>query len=104
MDELTLTELVVLAAVSDAARYGYELVERIEQLTEGRIQMRPGNLYRVIDRLVAARLVNEVAPPAGVDARRRYFRATAAGKRAAAEQLSMYSGVLDRVPTLRGNA
>ena len=101
MDELTLTEVVVLAAIADQARYGYELVERIAEITSGRVQMRPGNLYRVIDRLLAHKLASEVASPPGVDARRRYFRATVQGKRTAAAQLAMYSGVLERVPTLR---
>jgi DNA-binding PadR family transcriptional regulator len=101
--ELTQTEVVVLAAIADTARYGYELVERIEQITDGRMRVRPGNLYRVIDRLVSARLVSETAPPQGVDARRRYFRATAQGRRAAADQLSMYSGVLQRIPSLRAH-
>jgi len=101
MDELTRTELVVLAAMSEQARYGYELVDRIEELTSGHIRLRPGNLYRVIDRLLSHGLAAEVSPPAGVDERRRYFRATARGRRAAAAQLSMYSTVLHRVPALR---
>ena len=101
MEELTRTELIVLAAISDQARYGYELVDRIREITSGHVHLRPGNLYRVIDRLLEHRLAAEVAAPPGVDARRRYFRATAQGRRAAAAQLSMYSTVLQHVPRLR---
>jgi DNA-binding PadR family transcriptional regulator len=101
MEELTTVEVVVLAAVSDRARYGYELVERIGELTDGSVQMRPGNLYRVLSRLVDSGLVAELPPPRDVDERRRYFRATAQGRRAAANQLDMYAGVLRRVPGLR---
>ncbi len=101
MDELTLTELVVLAALSDRPRYGYELVERVAELTDGRIEMRPGNLYRVLHRLGDDGLVSEFAPPPDVDVRRRYFRATASGRRAAATTLAMYAGVLRQVPALR---
>ena len=101
MEELTSIEVVVLAAVSDQARYGYELVERITEITQGAVEMRPGNLYRVLSRLVDAGLVSELAPPRDVDERRRYFRATANGRRAAAAQLDMYAGVLRRVPALR---
>jgi DNA-binding PadR family transcriptional regulator len=101
MDDLTATELIVLAAVSDSARYGYELVQRIQQITDGRVSIRPGNLYRVIGRLVDGGLVHELAPPPDVDERRRYFRATAQGRRVASAQLAMYSGVLRRVPILR---
>jgi DNA-binding PadR family transcriptional regulator len=98
--ELARTELVVLAAISDQARYGYELVDRIGELTSGQINVRPGNLYR-IDRLLAHGLAAEVSPPPDVDGRRRYFKATAQGRRAAAAQLAMYSSVLFRVPRLR---
>ena len=101
MEDLTNIEVVVLAAVSDQARYGYELVERIAEITEGAIEIRPGNLYRVLSRLVDAGFVSELAPPRDVDERRRYFRATANGRRAAATQLDMYAGMLRRVPALR---
>jgi DNA-binding PadR family transcriptional regulator len=101
MDELTLTEIVTLAALSDQARYGYELVDRISEITDGRINVRPGNLYRVIDRLIEQRLIVEVAAPSQVDARRRYFRATAQGQRSAASHLAMYSQVMKRVTVLR---
>jgi DNA-binding PadR family transcriptional regulator len=99
--DLTLTELVVLAALSDRPRYGYEVVQRVEELTSSRIQLRPGNLYRVLHRLVAHDLVTEVPAPRDVDERRRYFRVTALGRRAAASQLTMLSGLLQRVPALR---
>ena len=101
MDDLTLAEVVLLAALSDRARYGYELVERVEELTDGKITMRPGNLYRVLHRLADSGLVTELAGPAGTDERRRYFRATPLGRRTAARQLAMYVGVLQRVPALR---
>jgi len=41
----------VLAALGDRPRYGYELPERIEALSEETVRIRPGNLYRVLHRL-----------------------------------------------------
>lgn len=101
MAELTPVELVVLAALSDRARYGYELVHRIAELTDGRVRVRPGNLYRVLERLMERGLVRETAAGAGEDERRRYFRATAQGCRVAAEELSLYGQLLARTPVLR---
>ena len=103
MDDLALTqvETVTLAAVADRPRYGYELVQRIAELTDGRIRIRPGNLYRVLHRLEERALVSELdASGAGSDPRRRYFGATAAGRRAAAVELVMYSRVLQRTQVL----
>jgi DNA-binding PadR family transcriptional regulator len=102
-EELTSFEAIVLAALADRPRYGYDLVQRISELTEGRRTVRPGNLYRVLERLEARGLAEEVAgaPADGEDERRRYFRATRAGVRAAEAELSMYGGVLRRAGGLR---
>lgn len=103
MEPLTQVEAITLAAVADQARYGYELVQRVAELTDGRVRIRPGNLYRVLHRLVERGLVRELADAAGSaqDERRRYFRATARGRRAAAEELALYARVLQRTPSLR---
>lgn len=103
MEELTSLEAIVLAALADRARYGYELVERIAELTGGRKRVRPGNLYRVLERLERRGLAEETeeAAPEGSDERRRYFRATRAGVRAAEAELSMYGRVLHAAGGLR---
>lgn len=97
-ESVTPQEALVLAATWDRARYGYELVDRIEELTEGRLRLRPGNLYRLLDRLMEKEMVEEVpdAPGAEEDDRRRYFRATVAGVEAATDELSMYGAALRR--------
>jgi DNA-binding PadR family transcriptional regulator len=101
MSELTTVETVLLAALSDRPRYGYELVQRMSELTDGRMSLRPGNLYRVLDRMLERGLVAESAAADSSDERRRYFRATALGRRVAAEELAMYGMVLKRVPALK---
>ena len=101
MDELTSIEAVTLAALADRARYGYELVRRVEELTDGRVKIRPGNLYRVLHRLAERGLAQELGGAGPGDERRLYYRATARGKRAAADQLSMHARVLRRTPGLR---
>jgi DNA-binding PadR family transcriptional regulator len=100
---LTPVEAVTLAALSDRPRYGYELVQRIAELTDRRLVVRPGNLYRVIDRLMAEGFVVETSrhEPDEGDERRRWFTLTTAGARAAAEELYMYGQVLKRTPELR---
>lgn len=94
-------EVLTLAALGERPRYGYELVERIAALTEGRVRIRPGNLYRVLHRLEAREWVEEAPVPAdeaGEDDRRQYLRATPAGLRAAREQLEMYARVSRLIP------
>jgi DNA-binding PadR family transcriptional regulator len=67
------------------------------------VDIKPGNLYRVLDRLVQEGLVRETAAPAtSEDERRRYFALTSRGSQAVSEELRMYASVLKRVPELRG--
>lgn len=103
MEYLTPLEAVVIAALTDRARYGYDLVRRIDELTDGRMGVRPGNLYRVLDRLAARGLVEETpdAADAEEDERRRYFRATDRGVHAAEAELSVYGRVLRRTRGMR---
>jgi DNA-binding PadR family transcriptional regulator len=93
---------MTLAALADRPRYGYELTQRIRELTSDRMDIKPGNLYRVLDRLVQDGLAKETpAPATSEDERRRYFAVTPRGSRVIAAELNMYATVLRRVPALR---
>ncbi len=61
-------ELHVLLALTAGPMHGYALVRRIEDDSEGRLRVLPGNLYTVIRRLEAEGLVREstAKPPSGL--------------------------------------
>jgi DNA-binding PadR family transcriptional regulator len=102
MAELTPVEVMTLAALADGPLHGYGLVQRIEELTDGRMRVRPGNLYRVLNRLESAGLVDEVeSGGAEVGERRRRFRLSAKGRREAKAELGMYARVLERFGAVR---
>lgn len=99
MAELKPVEILTLAALSDGPAHGYGLVQRIEELTRGRMRIRPGNLYRVLHRLSEAGLVEEVelrGADEGSAERRRYFRITRGGRREVVAELGMYASVLKK--------
>ena len=100
---LTPVELLTLAALGDRPRYGYEIVQRIDELSQGRVRVRPGNLYRVLHRLGELGLATQAEEAAGAseDERRQYFEATREGMLHASQQLQMYVHVLGTVPELR---
>ena len=105
MAELKPVEVVTLAGLSDGPLHGYGLVQRIEELTDGRMRVRPGNLYRVLNRLETAGLVEEVELGGGDSGggadRRRFFRVTGRGRREVVAELGMYAGVLKQSRSLR---
>jgi DNA-binding PadR family transcriptional regulator len=89
---LTQAGFLVLLALGSGEAHGYAVMRFAEEATEGRVRLPPGTLYRTISRLVADGLVEEVEgqdPDAPHDARRRYYRLTEAGRRAAKEEAAV---------------
>lgn len=83
-------DLQLLLVLSEAEAHGYGLVHAIAERTNGLVTLEPGNLYRVIKRLLALGLVSELAPrrvPELADERRRYYRLTPLGARVLAAEL-----------------
>lgn len=83
-------DLHLLIALADGDQHGYGLVQAIEQATDGLVRLDPGNLYRVIRRLLDAGLVADSprrAPSAPGEERRRYYRITPLGRRVLAAEL-----------------
>ena len=81
-------DLELLLALATEDRHGYGLVQEISSHTNGLIVLDPGNLYRVIKRLLADELIQESpARAAEGDDRRRYYRITPLGGRVLAAEL-----------------
>jgi len=83
-------DLELLLALADDDMHGYGLVQAIAAHTNGLVQLDPGNLYRVVKRLLAEGLVAEAgqrsAPDEGGE-RRRYYRITPLGGRVLTAEL-----------------
>jgi DNA-binding PadR family transcriptional regulator len=97
---LKAVELELLLALVDQERHGYGLVQRIAERTDGMVRLEPGNLYRVIKRLLADGLVAESGrrPVADADERRRYYRLTPYGARVADAELGRLRTLVASAP------
>ena len=83
-------ELQLLLALAEQERHGYGLVQAIAEGTDGLVRLEPGNLYRVIRRLLDRGLVaeSERRPAHDLeDERRRYYRLTPLGGRVLAAEV-----------------
>lgn len=81
--------LLILASLADAERHGYAIKKDIAQRTGGDVRLGSTTLYRLLGRLLDDALIEESpARPASHldDERRRYYRITAAGRRALAAE------------------
>ena len=90
-------DFLLLLALVGNEQHGYGLAGAIAEATNDLVRLEPGNLYRVIKRLV---FHGQIAPsnrrpaPDRDDERRRYYRLTPAGARVAALEAERLRQVL----------
>ena len=88
----------ILLALADRDLHGLAIMNDVLERTGGRMRLWPGMLYRALGRLVDAGLVVEIAPPDDAPAtggRPRFFRMTAAGRRACAAEADRLAGFVE---------
>jgi DNA-binding PadR family transcriptional regulator len=89
----------ILTALVGAPRHGYGIVGEVERLSDGRVRLKVGTLYGVLDRLVADGLVELDREEIQQGRLRRYFRLTERGRHrlaAEAERLAANARVAAR--------
>jgi len=85
----------VLLALAEAPRHAYGLSQAVDD--EGGVRLEIGSLYRILSRLTDAGVIEDFDPPAdaaGHEARRRYYRLTAFGRRVAGAEAERLAGAL----------
>jgi DNA-binding PadR family transcriptional regulator len=95
-------DLEILLALADEDRHGYGLVQAISDHTGHLIVLDPGNLYRVIKRLLETGLVAEAGRRPSDDAsgeRRRYYRLTPLGGRVLSAELDRLRRLVNATAT-----
>lgn len=76
--------LHIMLALSSGEQHGYGIMQDVFSRTTGKVRLWPATLYGSIKRLIEAGLIEESdnrPSPELDDARRRYYRLTALGKR-----------------------
>jgi DNA-binding PadR family transcriptional regulator len=84
--QVTPVEFYILLALVGDDRHGYAIMQQVEAESHGTVQIGPGTLYTAIKRLLGYGHIREVESridPELDDARRKYYRLTAAGRAAA---------------------
>jgi DNA-binding PadR family transcriptional regulator len=87
---LPLPVLHILVVLADGDSHGYAIMRAVSERTRDKVRLGPGTLYGSIKRMLNEGLIQELdeRPDAdGPDVRRRYYRITPLGRRAANEEL-----------------
>lgn len=88
-------EFLVLAVLNERDLHGYGIVQEIEERTDGKVSIAPGNLYRVLDRLLQRGLLadSDRRPVAADGPRRRYYAITDLGREVAVAEAEMFGKI-----------
>lgn len=90
---------LVLAILAESDSYGYAILQRVRQLSGGRLEWTDGMLYPVLHRLGRLGYVEARWEVADSGRRRKYYRITSQGRSQLAEHRKQWQAVDD---TLRG--
>ena len=74
----------IMLSLAGGEQHGYGIMQEVLTRTEGKVRLWPATLYGTIKRLIEAELIEESderPAPELDDARRRYYRLTALGRR-----------------------
>lgn len=94
------SEPLVLALLSEGESYGYAITQRVRELSGGVLSWTDGMLYPVLHRLEKRGLIEARWGVSGGGRRRKYYGATQAGRRFAAESRGDWRAVTDTLEAL----
>jgi DNA-binding PadR family transcriptional regulator len=89
--------MALLVALGAGDLHGYALLREVEERSEGRLRPGTGSLYAALQRLMEEGLIVEspTRPADADDARRKYYRITAAGRSAVVDEARRMQGLLE---------
>ena len=83
-------DLLVLKTLSLAPMHGWGISQRLQQVSEGVLEINQGSLYPALQRLEKEGLITSDWGTTDNNRRARYYRMTASGRRALGEELESW--------------
>ncbi len=85
----------ILVVLAGGPLHGYGIRREVETWTEGEVRLWPATLYGTLSELEKEGWIEETASPGGADddARRKYYRLTAAGRSALSAEAARLEGL-----------
>ena len=95
-------ELLILSLIEVRARHGYEISKLIEQRSSGELSFNAASLYPLLYRLEQRGWIEGRWVEKANQRRRRYYRATAAGRKVLRQQRSVWATFVASVNQIIG--
>jgi PadR family transcriptional regulator, regulatory protein PadR len=77
---------LILSILSEGENYGYDIMHRIRELSDGELEWKDGMLYPVLHRMEAQGLIRSEWRVIESGRRRNYYKITSAGKKCLASE------------------
>jgi DNA-binding PadR family transcriptional regulator len=84
---------LVLSVLAAGESYGYELIQRVRALSEGKIEWTEGMLYPVLHWMEREEMIESQWKEAESGRRRKYYRLSRTGKKALEEERNQWMTV-----------
>ena len=97
---------IVLTILSKGDSYGYEIMQKVKELSLGKIEWKEGSLYPVLKKLENEKLIKSYWKVRKNQRPRKYYTILDAGKLELVqekEEWSLMQGILDRLWSPRGS-
>lgn len=92
--------LLILKAIGDGEMHGLGISRRIEQITQGTFQVRPGSLFPALHRMEEAGWLVSFWGESENNRRAKYYRQTKAGARQAGIETKQWTTIVDAVASV----
>ena len=93
---------MVLSILAQGENYGYAIIQRVRESSQGRIEWSEGMLYPVLHRLEDEGLIQSRWQTAENGRQRKYYRLSAAGKRSLSDHQEQWLSVHETLARLWG--
>jgi transcriptional regulator len=90
-------DLLILKAISLGSLHGYGVLLRIQQMSQGKLQIQQGSLYPALYRLEHQGLIASEWGESENKRRAKYYRLTAAGKRRLRDELAYWQRLSEAI-------
>jgi PadR family transcriptional regulator, regulatory protein PadR len=94
------TRPLLLSLLSDGESYGYELIQRVKDLSGGTLEWTEGMLYPVLHRLEDEGLIEAAWRASESGRKRKYYRLARAGRKALDTEKAQWLSVHQTLTTL----
>ena len=92
--------MLILKALSLEPMHGHGITTRVEQITDGVLQVNPGALYPALERLQDRQLISATWGTTENNRRAKYYRLTTAGRRYLGDETASWRRLAAAVETV----